>query len=306
MCFVKRLLVLPFCLVFTSALAGEPELLAALENPDPAVRSEAATAIRELLDAGQNEVAPGNVIEHERAYWEERVAGLRRGLNRIEIAVRLGIPIPSVSSGMYSGGSGVETWPLDRTFSVTLSLIRRSAAPSKPRIALGLEDNGYTLVKATLAESPRSVWVKPAEDFTGQWETYFVTGQPANRIDYADGKYHGEFIAYRPTGGIRYRKHYQHGVCTGKDEGFYPSGKPSYTGEYANGKRVGKWEHFREDGRLRHEQNFDAKGLRDGPSRRWNERGIKTHEIIYREDRELGQAAWNDDGVLQYDRRPAR
>jgi len=109
-------------------------------------------------------------------------------------------------------------------------------------------NKGDVLFDRTISPSLRNVWIAPSTNFTGAWVTYYVNGQKSHEIHYADGKYHGEFIAYNPDGSKCYVQHYDHHGAEGADTGYYNSGRIKYRGVYKAGKQVGTWIWYNEDG----------------------------------------------------------
>src|ERR1035438_1246926 len=70
------------------------------------------------------------------------------------------------------------------------------------------------LLERTLTSSLRYVWVAPPAHFTGVWITYYVNGKKSHEIQFRDGGYFGEFIAYNSDGSKSYIQHYD---LTGAD-----------------------------------------------------------------------------------------
>ena len=100
------------------------------------------------------------------------------------------------------------------------------------------------------------MWVEPPTNFTGLWVTYFVNGNKAREIDYEDGRYSGEFIAYHSDGPKAYLQHYHHHIAEGADTGFFRSGRTNYQGLYQANKQVGTWIWYNEDGTIKSTRDY--------------------------------------------------
>jgi antitoxin component YwqK of YwqJK toxin-antitoxin module len=111
-------------------------------------------------------------------------------------------------------------------------------------------NEGNVLIKATLEERTRHIWIAPPADFTGTWIVYFVNGQPSHEIEYRDGKYHGKFTANHTTGAKSVVQHYGPDGADGEDTGYYPSGKVSYRAHYSKGQPIGVWTWYNEQGEV--------------------------------------------------------
>jgi antitoxin component YwqK of YwqJK toxin-antitoxin module len=93
--------------------------------------------------------------------------------------------------------------------------------------------------------------VAPAASFSGVWTVYFVNGQRSHEIHYADGKYFGEFTAFRSDGSKLFVQHYGPSGIDGEDTGYFPSGRIMYRAYYKKGTAIGTWTHYNEDGSVR-------------------------------------------------------
>ena len=106
---------------------------------------------------------------------------------------------------------------------------------------------------------------------TGNFYTYFETGEPRSRGQYVDGEVHGDFVWLFKEGGVSERVHYvngkevgehtvyypdgmvhnistyRDGVMSGSFVGFSTDGDTLMTGQFENDQKVGTWTRYRED-----------------------------------------------------------
>jgi hypothetical protein len=201
-------------------VASADALRQALGDIDPAIRAAAAAKLRE------------SYVPPDRQPWDELLRAIQPGDTRQQLHAKLTPEQAHSDLGVGSGPNYMEEYRLDDRWMLRCWF----------RIA------GDVLFDISLSERMREAWVAPPENYSGDWITYFVNGQPAHEIEYRDGQYHGKFIAFHPTGGRNYVQHYQNGEANGWDTGYYPSGQVSYRGLYQAGKQVGVWTWYNEDG----------------------------------------------------------
>jgi len=221
-------------------------LIRALTDSADDQRAKAAAELRRIL-TGNPAAAPNR---HERAFWEARLAQIKRGMSAAE-ALRILLPDATpadrekaTEGGAWSGGSGVNMCRLDDYWVVTLYLVdyaNKKIAPEPP---------------PAMRASARSVWVKPTDDYAGSWTTYFVNGQKAHEIQYRAGKYDGPFTAFHDDGSKANQQHYKAGVCHGTDTGWHRNGQKAYEGIYEHGKQIGTWRWWDEAGKVTSEKTF--------------------------------------------------
>ena len=145
-------------------------------------------------------------------------------------------------SGEGSGDSHVLRWRLDHYWIVTVQYRNPDTVIERPK----------------LESEAMHTWVKPPENFTGKWVTWYVNGHKSHEIEYKDGKYHGTFIAFYDNGQMRCRQYYNNGICSGTDTGWYPDGSVMYQGTYTNNKQTGIWIHWKPDGSVNTREQHDA------------------------------------------------
>ncbi len=208
----------------------------ALDGEDSAIRSKAATELRELLSKTGG-LVPG---EKDEAFWITKLKQITIGLPKAEVDQLL----PPQEGAQMSIGQGM------RAHSVKCRLSNYWEA------TLNYDATDKIAAPPTLHKSERNVWVPPAPDFSGQWTTYFVNGQKASDIEYKDGEYNGLFVSYYANGKKCYEQHYVNGVAEGSDVGWHDNGKPSYAGQYVHGKQDGTWTWWNADGTKRDETVF--------------------------------------------------
>ena len=93
--------------------------------------------------------------------------------------------------------------------------------------------NERNLIKYEFYATLRRIWVAPPLNFTGEWSVYFVNGQMCNEINYKDGQYFGEFIAFNPDGSKMCLQHYISGTLV-DDLEFNKDGTTNYFKDYTN------------------------------------------------------------------------
>jgi hypothetical protein len=197
-------------------------LVTKLVSPSQVERDEAAEQLRGVFEATP------------RKAWEPLLAELKPGLNKNELRAKLKPEQRKSQGGIADSGSHMEGYRLDNSW----------------QLRCWFHNEGNILREATLIERMRYVWVAPSPEFTGEWVTYFVNGQPSHRIEYQSGQYHGRFTSYHPNGAKSYVQHYGPDGVDGEDTGYYPSGKVSYRAFYAKGKPVGVWTWYDEQGEV--------------------------------------------------------
>jgi hypothetical protein len=213
------------CVLILLCSAEPPHINALTEklaSPSQVERDEAAKRLREVF-----EPAP-------RKTWEPLLAELKSGISNKELQAKLKPEQREAQLGVGTGQSHMEEFRLDNTWQL--------------RCWFHNEEN--ILREATLVERTRSVWVAPPPEFTGEWITYFVNGQPSHRIEYQSGQYHGTFTANHSNGSKSYVQNYGPDGVDGEDTGYYPSGKVSYRAFYTKGKAVGLWTWYSEQGEV--------------------------------------------------------
>lgn len=197
-------------------------LVKQLAAPVQADRDIAAKRLREVFEASP------------RKTWEPLLADLKPGLTKKELLAKLLPKLRDSQRGIGTGGSHMEEYRLDYNWHLRCWFL----------------NEGDVLREATLEPRMQHVWIAPAADFSGEWITYFVNGQPSHVIEYQNGQYHGKFTANHADGSKSYVQHYGPDGADGEDTGYYPSGKVSYRAHYAKGKAVGVWTWYNEQGEV--------------------------------------------------------
>lgn len=264
------------------------EFVAALSDASSQIRADAAASLRRLLTADPS----ARTNDHGEDYWKQRVASVRPGMKHSEVVELLPAYDQTLSaerllgSGMGTGNSHFATWRLDHYWIVTILYRNPDRVIKRPK----------------LENRAMRIWVKPPEDFTGTWVTWYVNGCKSHEIEYKDGKYHGTFIAFYDNEQRCYQQHYSNGVCSGVDSGWYRDGSKSYQGTYANGKQEGVWTHWYPDGGLR-ARSGHRDGKLHGTWSTWREDGKEGVEISYRNGKKHGpDKAWDKSGKLLWSR----
>jgi hypothetical protein len=212
--------------LFTSAAA------AATATP----REDLASSLQEARDAAARELR-ASFVAPPRSKWEFLVAAIKPGDTKQSVMEILRPYNVTTESGVASGQTSTENYRLDDAWVLFCSYQRSPTAE--------------TIMEVTLRENLRHIWVAPAQTFSGVWTVYFVNGQRSHEINYADGRYFGEFTAFRSDGSKLYVQHYGPSGIDGEDTGYFPSGRVMYRAFYKKGTAVGTWTHYNEDGSVR-------------------------------------------------------
>lgn len=218
---MKALSLLLLMLVLARSLATA-SLTDDLRSPQQSVRDKAAAELRATFHGTPE------------AKWTPVIQQIKQGQTKKQILDLLRPFNVTAEEGMGSGQSHSQTYRLDNEWILVCSF----------------QNDGDILFDHKLIPSLRHIWVLPPEDFTGIWVVYFVNGQVGHRINYRNGRYFGEFIAYRSDGSKTFVQHYTAKGADGEDTGYYPSGKISYRAQYQSGKPVGTWTWYDEAGNI--------------------------------------------------------
>jgi antitoxin component YwqK of YwqJK toxin-antitoxin module len=108
----------------------------------------------------------------------------------------------------------------------------------------------------------------------GPWSFYTEKKIPVYRINYSNGKVHGEALRYDANGSLieqtqwinnslsglqtifypdnkpQAKINYRSGVVDGSYELLFPDGKTEVQGTYTSGQKTGKWIYYRQDGQI--------------------------------------------------------
>jgi hypothetical protein len=173
--------------------------------------------------------------------WLPTFEKIKQGQSKVEILEVLHPFHVTIEEHDGSGQSHIESYRLDDEW-----LLR-----------CWYQNNGDILTDRRLALCLKTIWIAPLKDFTGTWTVYFVNGQKSHDINYKNGLYFGEFIAYHSNGVKSYVQHYAANTIICRESiGYYPSGKIAYKGQYRDGKQAGTWTHYAEDGSITSTQEY--------------------------------------------------
>lgn len=253
-----------------------------LADSDSKVRADAAYSIKEFLKRH-----PEKADDHGEAYWKRKFSAVKPGMTTEEVQKAVGATSAhdNQTGGACSGQSCTISIRLDDYWLATIFM----STEERTKGFMGL--SGFS-------KSARSIYVDPPKNFSGAWITYFVNGEVAYEIDLRDGQ-RTRFSSFQDNGRLRYEQ----GEAISKGEkpeiGFYPDGSKMYEGYYASGKMNGPWTHWYRNGKKQNETLYVAGEINGITS--WYENGQKSLESKYDgHGRETGQAAWKEDGSLQY------
>jgi hypothetical protein len=193
-----------------------------LASPDQAIRDKAAAELQLTFK------------DTPETKWTSTVDKIKKGQTKKEILALLRPFNVKEEGGAGSGQSHSQSYRLDDEWI----------------LVCWFQNDGDVLIGRKLDRSLRHIWIAPAKNFSGLWVTYFVNGHKSHQINYIDGQYLGEFIAYRADGSKAYVQHYSLEGADGDDTGYYPSGSVSYRAQYRAGKPIGTWNWYDEDGKV--------------------------------------------------------
>lgn len=267
---------------------GSSDLLSALSDPSSESRADAAAALQRLLIANPS----ARTNDHGQDYWTRRVDSVRPGMMHSKVIELLPPHDRSLSadellwSGPGTGDSHSAMWRLDHYWTVTIHYRNPDRVIDRP----------------TLKRNAMHIWVKPPEDYTGTWVTWYVNGCKSHEIEYKHGKYDGAFVTFYDNEQISVQQHYSDGVCSGIDSGWYSDGSKSYQGAYVNGKQQDVWTHWSPDGSLRSRCEY-RDGMWHGTWTTWRKDGKRVREVSYRNGKKHGMdKEWDGNGKLLWSR----
>jgi hypothetical protein len=188
-----------------------------------------ASPLQETRDAAAK-ILQATYTPPPRTNWDSFIASIKVGDSKTNILAMLRQHNFKPEGGGGSGTFECESFRLDDLWMLELSSERD------------------LIVSCKLREQMRHVWVVPSPKFTGVWIVYFANGQKSHEINYADGSYFGEFVAFNPDGSKCYVQHLDHQIAEGADIGYFPSGRIKYQGFYRTNTQVGTWIWYNEDG----------------------------------------------------------
>lgn len=256
------------------------DVLQAIENlkdARPEVRSAAADRIRDILK--QNPAAAQDPGE---SYWNDKFMKVEKGMDLAHIRELTGAEGGGDLMHMCSGGSCYPTLRLDDYWTVNLVT----------------SNDGHLLERREFLRTAKSFWVDPPKGFTGKWITYFLNGRPAHDQEYLNGKV-TKHLVYYDNGQLTYGQTHPNGNAEHPEIGYYRDGRKMYEGTYQADKMVGTWIHWYPSGKKQAEQIY-LNGHQKSFTQ-WYENGQKKILMQYDErGKEKGQAAWKEDGSLQF------
>ena len=113
------------------------------------------------------------------------------------------------------------------------------------------------------------------------------------RVNLRDGRFHGDFEVFYPSGVFGGRGTYENGLAEGPYESYYENGELRTKINYTAGELDGPFEAYHENGQLQETSNFTA-GELGGPFESYNENG----QLEYRGTVDMGNRCgeWIVDG----------
>jgi hypothetical protein len=254
--------------------------IAKLKDASPRVRKQAAQVIRDILK--EEPEAAGDPGE---AFWKEKFSDVIPGMTpaairRVTGATEDGADVGGIACG---GGSCAIQIRLDDYWVAAMSIA---------------DESGGLIGPVGFSRLPRSYWVEPPKDYSGSWRTFFLNGGPRHEMEYSNGR-STRIRSFLDNGQLGYEQ--GDDVFSGKkpEIGFYRNGSKMYEGRYSDGKREGTWTHWFPNGSKQSEARYIGGQLSGQIG--WHQNGQKSREMEF-DGRgiETGQAAWREDGTLQF------
>ena len=172
-------------------------LLAGLSSRNQKVRDSCSRGIREILIKKINIIKPGNIIEHERSYWEDKKGELELECNMEKIKSIFDI---ENKEGTFLSGGGRSSYgfELDNTFILSFSLLHKQSEKSSEYCFKGIR----------IQESCKRIILEPDSLYNGTWRIYYVNGNLWNESNYINGKKEGFSNNYYSTGELMMSTYY--------------------------------------------------------------------------------------------------
>ena len=253
----------------------------ALHNRNSEVREAAADALRRIIARYPSGTSNIRSKDSGEAYWMEKVSQVKAGMTKADV-VKIIPPLPESAEEITPNGD--VSYRLDNDWVVIIPY----------------HHSNKVISSAKLAKLELLVYVRPPEDYTGTWTTWYVNGQKGSEVQYENGGYNGLLTYYHDNGQKSYEQHYADNVCDGPDTGWYKDGLKMYSGQYRKGKLDGKWIHWFHSGEKQSEDNFKD-GEFDGLIAGWYENGQMRFEMNYKNGIKDGvETGWDEQGALQY------
>jgi antitoxin component YwqK of YwqJK toxin-antitoxin module len=92
----------------------------------------------------------------------------------------------------------------------------------------------------------------------GKWVTFHPSGAMKSIENWENGRLNGKFVLYRPDGSKVMETTYANGEDNGRYLLYHPNGKIQIRGQLKMGKAYGVWEYYDKEGRL--ERRGEVKG----------------------------------------------
>ncbi len=137
-------------------------------------------------------------------------------------------------------------------------------------------DNGFVIAKGKFVEQQKdSIWLYYAEADSlliasetykkgllhGESVTYFSgSEQPAEVLNYSNGRLDGLWIKYFEDGTIQTRATYVDDQLEGEFVTYHPNGEIMLIGQYHQGEKLGTWKTYDEEGNLLNEDVYKPLG----------------------------------------------
>ena len=170
---------------------SEPKLILSLESKDPEVRKQAAREIRTRLAQQRFVIGEGNIIEHNREFWENKVGMFREMADIIELLDTFSI----ITANLKPNYDDIKIFRIDHMF---LIYVEMNPKRTKGKVI-------------RLQFEPQVIKVAQPRSYTGLWKVYNLIGEIAIETSYKKGKKHGvETINYN-DGNTCWSKIYEEG-----------------------------------------------------------------------------------------------
>jgi hypothetical protein len=151
----------------STSIAGptEARIIEGLTHADGKIRAACARRLRDLAAMGQLTIAPGHVVEHDLAYWEDKVPRMPIRIKKADFFETFEL----TGETFVENGSRRQFFQLDNSFLLETTVGRKR------------------VVVERIYYRPRVIWVDAPSDYSGIWRQYYVNGEMFSEALHDDG-----------------------------------------------------------------------------------------------------------------------
>lgn len=170
---------------------SEKELIQGLKSLDPIFRDQCAKTIRERIINSNYQIQTGNIFEHDYNYWLNKVNKIPTELLKEKFLKLFEID----KSSLEPNYANIKFYRLDHIFLAFVEF-------SKKKVKI-----------LRIDYQPEIFNIAPPINYNGIWKQYFVTGQISSKVQYMNGKKHGQTLIYSHEGKLAWENEYENGLC---------------------------------------------------------------------------------------------